>query len=40
MRVVIYMPGELEMEAILRFDGTSSAWIAQPITGTTSYLES
>jgi len=43
LRVIIYMTGELEMEAHLRFDRASTvrrpdepegAWIAEPIEGT------
>jgi hypothetical protein len=35
MRVVIYMTGELEMEAVLAFDLSSNIWMALPIEGTT-----
>ena len=38
MRVVIYMTGELEMEAILVFDSEWEAWTAKPISGTIKYL--
>jgi hypothetical protein len=38
MRVVIYMTGELEMEAILEFDHGNSLWIGRPIKGTLKYL--
>jgi hypothetical protein len=40
MRVIIYMSGELEMEAILTFHSEWNAWTAEPILGTTKYLES
>jgi hypothetical protein len=40
MRVIIYMTGELEMEAVLAFMPEHSAWIARPVLGTTKYLES
>jgi hypothetical protein len=40
MRVIIYMDGELEMEAVLIFHSEWKAWTAQPIPGTTKYLES
>jgi hypothetical protein len=39
MHVVIYMTGELEMEAILSLDHASGAWLARPISGTTRYLD-
>jgi len=35
MRVVIYMTGELEMEATLEFDQKYGRWMARPIEGTT-----
>jgi hypothetical protein len=35
MRVIIYMTGELEMEAVLSFDSKWNVWIAMPIAGTT-----
>jgi hypothetical protein len=38
MRVIIYMTGELEMEAILEFDHGTSHWIARPVKGTPKYL--
>jgi len=34
MRVVIYMSGELEMEAILEWEGAYNSWMARPIWGT------
>jgi hypothetical protein len=40
MRVIIYMTGELEMEAVLAFMPEHAAWIARPVPGTTKYLES
>jgi hypothetical protein len=40
MRVIIYMTGELEMEAILAFMPEHAAWMARPVPGTTKYLES
>ena len=33
-RVVIYMTGELEMEAVLRRDPESGDWLANPVPGT------
>jgi hypothetical protein len=39
MRVIIYMTGELEMEAVLAFMPERGAWIARPVPGTTKYLE-
>lgn len=38
-RVIICMPNELEMEAILEFDWTCDLWIAKPVLGTTKYLD-
>ncbi|WP_024513483.1 hypothetical protein [Bradyrhizobium sp. ARR65] len=40
MRVIIYMTGELEMEAILAFMPEHAAWTARPVPRTTKYLES
>jgi hypothetical protein len=40
MRVIIYMTGELEMEAILAFVPDHAAWVAHPISGTIKYLVS
>ena len=37
LRVIIYMTGELEMEAVLEFDEKLNAWMARPIAGTTRY---
>jgi hypothetical protein len=37
MRVIIYMPGELEMEATLEFDAKYGCWMARPIPGTTNH---
>jgi hypothetical protein len=39
MRVIIYMTGELEMEATLAFEPIQKAWIALPIPGTIKFLE-
>jgi hypothetical protein len=39
MRVIIYMTGELEMEAVLTFAPEEGVWIASPIQGTIKYLE-
>src|SRR5713101_1385458 len=39
LRVIIYMPDELEMEAALVFDRERDAWTARPIAGTTTYLD-
>jgi hypothetical protein len=39
LRVTIYMPNELEMEAILSFDSTDTVWCAEPIEGTIVYLD-
>jgi len=38
MRVIIYMTGELEMQAMLKFAREQDCWIALPIFGTTKYL--
>jgi hypothetical protein len=35
MRVIIYMTGELEMEATLEFDQKYRCWMGRPIEGTT-----
>ena len=40
MPVIIYMTGELEMEAVLAFSADQSAWIARPVTGTIKYFDS
>jgi hypothetical protein len=37
MRVVIEMTGELEMEAILKFNREYGHWLARPIEGTIKY---
>lgn len=34
LHVIIYMPGELEMEATLKFDLGNNRWVALPIDGT------
>ena len=39
MHVVIYMTGELEMEAVLEFDPADGCWVARPIKGTLKYLD-
>ncbi len=39
LRVTIYMPNELEMDAILRFDATDAVWCAELIEGTVVYLD-
>ena len=41
MRVVIYMPEELEMEAILEFDHDPKwgGWTAKPIMETIKYFD-
>ena len=38
-KVTIYMPDELEMTAVLRLDETENVWWADPIDGTTKYLD-
>lgn len=40
MRVIIYMAGEVEMEAVLAFMPEHAAWIASPVAGTIRYPES
>lgn len=35
MHVIIYMTGELEMEATLEFDAKHGCWMAWPVEGTT-----
>ena len=37
--VTIYMPNELEMTAILRFDAEEKIWWADPVADTTTYLD-
>jgi hypothetical protein len=37
--VTIYMPDELEMTAILRFDSDEEVWWADPVADTTTYLD-
>jgi hypothetical protein len=39
MRVIIYMTGELEMEAILEFDRGNNFWIGHPIEETLKILD-
>lgn len=39
LRVTIYMPNELEMDATLRFDAADAVWCAEPIEGTVVYLD-
>jgi hypothetical protein len=34
MRIVIYMTGEGEMEAILQYDDAWNGWTARPVEGT------
>ncbi len=34
LHVIIFMPGELEMEAVLKFDQEGDHWIAIPVPGT------
>ena len=38
LRVIIYMPEELEMEANLLLDAEVGTWLAMPIDGTIRYL--
>ena len=38
-RVVIYMPDELEIEAVLRFESSEQVWWADPVPGTLRYLD-
>jgi len=35
LRVIIYMPQELEMEAVLKFDPKAGIWLGLPVAGTT-----
>jgi hypothetical protein len=37
MKVIIYMTGELEMEAVLSFDQDGGVWTALPIAGTVKH---
>ena len=37
--VTIYMPNELEMTAILRFDADGEVWWADPVADTLTYLD-
>ncbi len=39
LRVVIYMTGEMEMEAVLEFDPAWNAWTARPDWKTVKYLD-
>jgi hypothetical protein len=39
LHVIIYMPDELEMEAVLQFDPEWAAWTARPVKGTITYLD-
>ena len=39
MHVIIYMTGELEMEAVLEFEPTHGYWVGRPIKGTLKYLD-
>ena len=39
LRVVIYMTGELELEATLEFDPTWNAWTAREVPGTLRYYD-
>lgn len=38
MRIIIYMTGELEMEAVLAFESEQNVWIAQPVPETEENL--
>jgi hypothetical protein len=37
LHVIIYMTGEMEMEAVLEFDTDWNAWTARPVPGTTKF---
>jgi hypothetical protein len=37
LHVIIYMTGELEMEAVLEFDAAWNGWTAHPVPGTIKY---
>ena len=39
LEVIIYMPDELEMRAILNFAVEQQVWIASPINGSIRYLD-
>jgi hypothetical protein len=39
MRVVVYMTGELELEAFLKRDPASGRWLASVIANTTTFLD-
>jgi hypothetical protein len=39
MHVIIYMPGELEFEAVLDFDNRYDRWVASPIWSTIKRLD-
>jgi hypothetical protein len=39
LEVIIYMPDELEMRAILSFGVEQQVWIARPIEGSIRYLD-
>ena len=37
LKIIIYMGDELEMQAVLTFDASSRAWMADPISETIKY---
>ena len=39
LHVIIYSPGELEIEAILKFDSDRGIWLGVPVPGTIKYLD-
>ena len=39
LHVILYMTGELELEAILKFDSQTGRWIGFPVPGTLRYID-
>jgi hypothetical protein len=39
MHVILYITGELEMEAVLNYDAQKIRWIGCPVPGTLRYLD-
>jgi hypothetical protein len=39
LHVLLHMPDEFEVEAVLRFDIQSDHWVGMPVAGTLRYLD-
>ena len=39
LRVLLYMPAELEIEAVLKFDREFDLWVGMPVASTLRYLD-